>query len=30
MTGSIYLIRDVINGKCYVGQTIQNPEDRFK
>lgn len=30
MTGSIYLIRNVINGKCYVGQTIQRPEDRFK
>ncbi|MGM7635535.1 helix-turn-helix domain-containing protein [Bacillus sp. Hm123] len=30
MTGSIYLIRNFITGKCYIGQTIQNPEDRFK
>ncbi|QPA30031.1 GIY-YIG nuclease family protein [Thermaerobacillus caldiproteolyticus] len=30
MTGSIYVIRNVINGKCYVGQTIQKTEDRLK
>ena len=28
--GSIYLARCLINGKCYVGQTIkENPEDRI-
>lgn len=27
--GTIYLIRNTINGKVYIGQTIQNPQKRF-
>jgi group I intron endonuclease len=29
MNGKIYLIRNLINGKCYVGQTIGSIENRF-
>lgn len=29
-TGVIYIIKNKINNKVYIGQTIQNPTDRFK
>jgi len=29
-TGVIYLIKNTINGKVYIGQTIQNPKVRFR
>ena len=29
-TGTIYLITNKINKKCYVGQTIKAPEYRWK
>jgi len=28
--GVVYLVRNRINGKCYVGQTTQVPEVRFE
>ncbi|MFJ5713265.1 GIY-YIG nuclease family protein [Neobacillus sp. NPDC093127] len=30
MNGCIYIIRNKINNKVYIGQTIQNPSERFK
>lgn len=30
MNGSIYLIRNSVNSKVYIGQTIQSVSDRFK
>lgn len=30
MTGSIYLIKNNINGKCYIGQTVQSPFTRWR
>lgn len=30
MNGSIYIIKNTVNSKVYVGQTLQRPEDRFK
>lgn len=30
LSGCIYIIRNKINSKVYIGQTIQNVEDRFK
>lgn len=30
MNGSIYIIRNSINSKVYIGQTIQSVENRFK
>lgn len=26
----IYLLRNTVNGKCYVGQTVQQPNDRIR
>lgn len=28
--GSIYMIRNKLNNKCYIGQTIKNPLVRAK
>merc|ERR1711966_328237 len=30
MGGDIYIIKNIINHKCYIGQTIQNWERRIK
>lgn len=30
MNGSIYIIKNSVNNKIYIGQTTQNVEDRFK
>ena len=30
MNGSIYLIKNDVNDKVYIGQTIQQVETRFK
>lgn len=30
MEGRIYIHKNKINGKCYVGQTIQDPKKRWK
>ena len=29
MNGIVYLIRNTVNGKCYVGQTTRNFNERF-
>lgn len=29
-TGNIYLIRNIVNGKCYVGRTLKSAEFRLK
>lgn len=29
MQGVIYIIKNKLNGKVYIGQTIQNPKDRW-
>ena len=28
--GSIYLVKNLITGKCYVGQTVQDPRERIR
>lgn len=30
MNGYIYIIRNKINSKVYIGQTTQRPKDRWK
>ena len=30
MNGKIYMIRNEVNGKRYIGQTVNSLEERFK
>lgn len=30
MQGTIYVIKNLVNGKLYVGQTMGNPKYRYK